>query len=65
MSPPSPRQRQRRTLLAFGFALIISGLAVGLLLKRLPLPLRTLTAVVDVFAGCFLLLVVRQKFPRE
>ena len=64
--PPLPnRQRQRRTLLAFGFALIAAGLVVALLLTRLPLPLRALTALVDLFAGCFLLLVVRQRFPRE
>lgn len=59
------RLRQRRILLAFGVALIAIGLSVAFLLKRLPLPLRTLTGLVDVFAGCFLLLVVRQKFPRD
>jgi hypothetical protein len=61
----SPRHRQRRILLACGGALIVVGLSVALLLTRLPLPLRTLTGLVDVFAGCFLLLVVRQKFPRK
>lgn len=61
----SPRLRQRRILLGLGFALIATGLGVAFLLKRLPIPVRTLTGLVDVFAGCFLLLVVRQKFPRE
>jgi hypothetical protein len=61
----SPRLRQRRTLLVIGCSLIAAGLGVALLARRLPLPARLLTGLVDVFAGCFLLLVVRQKFPRE
>lgn len=61
----SRRLRQRRTLIAIGCGLIATGLAVAFLLKRLPLPARILTGLVDVFAGSFLLLVVRQKFPRE
>ncbi len=59
------RQRQRRTLIVIGCSLIAAGLGVAFLLTRLPLPARILTGLVDVFAGCFLLLVVRQKFPRE
>lgn len=59
------RLRQRRILITIGCALIVAGLSVAFLLKRLPLPARILTGLVDIFAGCFLLLVVRQKFPRE
>jgi hypothetical protein len=59
------RLRQRRTLIVIGCGLIAAGLGVAFLLQRLPLPARILTGLVDVFAGCFLLLVVRQKFPRE
>lgn len=62
---PANRPRQRRVLLTIGFGLIALGLTVAFLLQRLPLPLRVLNGLVDVFAGCFLLLVVRQKFPRE
>jgi hypothetical protein len=61
----SPRLRQRRTLIVTGCSLIAAGLGVAFLAQRLPLPARMLTCFVDVFAGCFLLLVVRQKFPRE
>ena len=42
--------------------LIIGGLAVLLLLQRMPLPMRLLVGLMDVFAGLTLLVVVRQKF---
>ncbi len=60
---PDPRSRQRRLLLILAPALITSGLFVLLVLTRMPLPLRIGVGLTDVFAGCALLVVVRQKFP--
>lgn len=65
MSLPDPatvRARQKRTLTILAPVLILSGLAVLLLLSRIPLPLRLLIGLTDVIAGCVLLVVIRQKF---
>lgn len=56
------RARQKRTLTILAPVLILSGLAVLLLLSRIPLPLRLLIGLTDVIAGCVLLVVIRQKF---
>lgn len=64
MSSPSPLARQRRILITLAFVLIASGLAVLLLLKRMPLPLRILVGLMDVFAGLGFLVLVRQKFSK-
>ena len=58
----SPRERQKRTLVALAILLIAGGAAVLLLLNRMPLPLRILIGLGDIVAGCGLLVLVRQKF---
>ena len=60
--PVARRARQKRTLQILAFVLIAGGLAVLFALPRMPLPLRMLVGLTDVFAGLTLLVVVRQKF---
>jgi hypothetical protein len=60
--PAARRTRQKRTLQILAYALIAGGLAVLFALQRMPVPLRMLVGLTDVFAGLTLLLVVRQKF---
>ena len=57
----SPRERQKRSLVALAILLIVGGAAVLLLLHRMPLPLRILIGLGDIVAGCGLLVLVRQK----
>ena len=65
MTAPADRTlRQKRTLVALAIVLIASGLAVLFLLQPMPLPLRILVGLMDVFAGLGFLVLVRQKFPR-
>ncbi|PTX97707.1 hypothetical protein [Opitutus sp. ER46] len=72
-TPPSPspapaadaelarrRIRQRRTLIVLSFVLIAAGIVVLTALPRLPLPMRILTGLGDIFLGMILLVVVRQ-----
>lgn len=61
---PPPLLRQRRILIALAIVLIASGLAVLLLLKRMPVPLRIIVGLMDIFAGLGFLVLVRQKFPK-
>ena len=56
------RARQKRTIVVLALALVIGGLTVLFLLKRMPLPMRMLVGLTDVIAGLVLLVVVRQKF---
>ena len=56
------RARQKRTVAVLAALLIVGGLVVLFLLKRMPLPLRMLVGLGDVVAGCVLLVLVRQKF---
>jgi uncharacterized membrane protein len=58
----SQRARQRRTILILAFSLIVGGIALLFVLKRVPLPLRIGIGLLDVFAGLGLLVLVRQKF---
>lgn len=60
--PAVRRARQKRTLQILAFALIAGGLVILFALQRMPLPLRILVGLTDVFAGLTLLVVVRQKF---
>jgi len=63
---PAPRSaqraRQRTTLLILAFGLIVGGLLILFVLKKVPPPLRILMGLTDLFAGLVLLVVVRQKF---
>ena len=66
MSEPLPddarRKRQKKTITWLAAGLIVAGLAILFLLPRLPLPMRILVGLTDVFAGLTLLVLVRQKF---
>ena len=62
--PLVARRRQRRTILSLAVVLILGGLAVLFLLKRMPVPLRIVIGLMDVFAGLGLLVLVRQKFAK-
>ena len=57
------RLRQRRKISWLAWSLIAAGLAILLLLDRIPLPLRLLMGFVDLVAGAGLLVLRRQKFP--
>jgi hypothetical protein len=57
--------RQKALLLALAAVLMVAGLVVLFLLKRLPLPLRLAMGFVDFTAAAALLLFLRQKFPRR
>ena len=64
MSPDlqgSRRLRQKRTIVVLAVLLIGAGLTILFLLQRMPLPMRILVGLVDVFAGVTLLVLVRQK----
>ena len=59
----SPRRARQKTIVTIlGFALIAGGLIVLFALKRMPLPMRLLVGLTDVFAGLTMLVLVRQKF---
>ncbi|MSU65010.1 MAG: hypothetical protein EXS38_02660 [Opitutus sp.] len=67
MSTEDPRlgarwARQRTTILVLAFGLIIGGLLLLFVLKRMPLPMRILAGLGDLVAGYALLIVARQKF---
>ena len=59
---PATRARQKRTLILLGFGLIAGGLFVLIFLERIPLPMRLIAGLGDVFGGLILLVVARQKF---
>jgi hypothetical protein len=56
------RARQKIIVTILGFVLIAGGLIVLFALKRMPLPMRLLVGLTDVFAGLTMLVLVRQKF---
>ena len=56
------RSRQKTIVTILGFGLIAGGLIVLFALKRMPLPMRLLVGLTDVFAGLTMLVLVRQKF---
>ena len=60
--PESRRARQKKIITSLACTLIAAGLAVLFLLPRLPLPMRILVGLTDVFAGLTMLVLVRQKF---
>ena len=55
------RLRQKRTIVVLAVLLIGGGLTILFILQRMPLPMRILVGLVDVFAGVTLLVLVRQK----
>jgi hypothetical protein len=62
--PPGDRvrARQKAILTALAAVLMLGGLVVIVLLKRLPFPVRLAMGLSDVVAASVLLLVVHQKF---
>ena len=60
--PEGRRVRQKRIITLLGFALVAGGAIVLLALERMPLPMRILVGLTDIFAGLTMLVLVRQKF---
>lgn len=60
--PADRRARQKKTIAVLAFLLIAGGLVVLCALQRMPLPMRILVGLTDIFAGLTLLVLVRQKF---
>lgn len=60
---PQRQRRQKRTLTALAILLVALGFLVLFVLDRMPLPLRMLVGLGDLFAGLVLLVLVKQKFP--
>ena len=56
------RSRQKVILMVLSTVLLLAGFVVLFLLKRLPLPMRLVTAFGDFVAASALLLLLRQKF---
>jgi len=56
------RSRQKVILMVLSTVLLLAGFMVLFLLKRLPLPMRLITAFGDFVAASALLLLLRQKF---
>jgi hypothetical protein len=56
------RRRQRTKLIALATFLICAGLLILFALERVPAPLRIVSGLGDVVAGCVLLVLARQKF---
>ena len=54
--------RQKMIVTILGLALIAGGAFVLFALKQMPLPMRILVGLTDVFAGLTMLVLVRQKF---
>lgn len=56
------RARQKALLTWLAGLLVVMGVVVLFFLERMPLPLRLLIGMGDVFAGLVLLIFVRPKF---
>jgi hypothetical protein len=65
MAAPAPANakqlRQKRIVMILGAALIVAGILVLALLHRVPLPMRIMAGLGDIFIGAVLLIVVRQQ----
>lgn len=60
--PAQRRARQKQTITMLAVLLIAMGCVVLFFLSRMPLPLRLIVGIGDLFAGAVLLVLVRQKF---
>ena len=56
------RAKLRRTVLILAPILIVGGILVLAFLQKMPLPLRIIVGLGDIFAGLTLLVLLRQKF---
>lgn len=52
--------RQKRLIAILGVLLVITGLVVLIVLKRVPTPVRLMAGLGDVFIGCVLLVLTLQ-----
>jgi hypothetical protein len=52
--------RQKRIVTALAVLLVFAGILVLALLHRVPLPMRIMAGLGDIFIGCVLLVLVRQ-----
>jgi hypothetical protein len=55
------RARQRLTVTILALLLIVAGAVILLFLHRLPMPMRIMAGLGDLFVGCVLLVLVRQN----
>lgn len=53
--------RQKRTVTLLAIGLIVVGMVLLTALRRVPLPMRIMAGLGDIFAGCILLVLVRQQ----
>jgi hypothetical protein len=66
MSTPDPAEsaakfaRQKRTVTIVASLLIVAGLVLLFFLKRVPMPMRIMAGLTDLFGGLVLLVLVRQ-----
>jgi hypothetical protein len=56
------RAKLRRTVLILAPVLIVGGVLVLAFVDRMPLPLRIIVGLGDIFAGLTLLVLLKQKF---
>jgi uncharacterized membrane protein HdeD (DUF308 family) len=59
------RHRQMRILRVVGVGLIAAGAVVLIFLQRMPLPMRILVGLTDIFAGLILVVVAWQQSSRD
>lgn len=52
--------RKKRIVMVVGCVLLISGIAVLLLKRHLPVPIGMVVGLTDLFTGCVLLVAARQ-----
>lgn len=65
MTPPEKIARQKRTLKILIVVLILGAIAIATLATRIPLPLRLLTAAVDLVAAGVLWVAMRQESAKK
>ena len=53
--------RQKRLVVFLSVVLIVVGAILIFALRRVPLPMRIMAGLGDVFVGCVLLVLVRQR----
>jgi hypothetical protein len=56
------QSRQKATVVTLATILVVAGLLLIFVLKRVPLPMRIFAGLGDLAAGAVLLVLVRQKF---
>ena len=56
------RSRQKLTVFVLGWFLLLAGILLIFVLKRVPLPIRIVAGLGDLVAGAVLLVLARQNF---